>query len=118
MSAQLVLNSNDVVNPRLVVPVNFRMLPENITNISELPESSNFISQIFPVPANNYLMLRLHEIEEDGLLLLYNAQGMLTMMQTLPADTRNIRLDVSRLASGSYHLVVKTNSGVDSRKSW
>jgi len=116
MNAQLVLNSNDVVNPRLVVPVNFRMLPENITNVGELPESGNIINKIFPIPAINYIMLSFKQLNEDGLLLLYNSQGMLVMAQTLSANTQNIRMDVSRLASGHYQLVLKTKSGIDSRK--
>jgi hypothetical protein len=34
MTAQIVIHSNDVLNPSFIVPVNFRMLPNTITGIS------------------------------------------------------------------------------------
>lgn len=116
MNAQLIINSNDVVNPRVVVPVNFRMLPQNITALNEANAQSAYGTSLSPNPVSNRLQLSFHADHHDLLVSIYDAYGRLIRLNALAANLQHLQCDVSNLASGIYYLTVTGNSGSESYK--
>jgi len=62
MTAQIVIHSNDVLNPSFIVPVNFRMLPNTLTSIAIENETSDYllIDKVFPNPATEFSTVQLN----------------------------------------------------------
>lgn len=116
MNAQLVINSNDVVNPRYIVPVNFRMLPQNVTSLDETTVQSAYGTCLYPNPVANQLNISFHSEHSNVVVGIYDANGSLLRLKMIQANTRTDRLDVSDLAAGVYHLTITGSLGAESHK--
>lgn len=117
MTANLVINSNDVLNPKTYVPVNFVMLPSITTGVSEPGVSgSALIQNMFPNPASDNLQFVFNEAIAQGRIDIYNASGLL--VKTLPVGNRSssFTIDVSQLQQGYYHVVLVTPESRDHKK--
>jgi hypothetical protein len=115
MTAQVVINSNDVLTPKVVIPVNFRMLPQTTTVIFEgTQEKSLIIKSIYPNPAKDYIMIE--SFEKITEIQLFNAAGVLQRKLQISTQSSQININVSDLPSGYYHLQVKSDSGIEHQK--
>ena len=117
MEAQIVINSNDVLNPAVVIPVNFRMLPEVTVGLDERAgQETGLIQNIFPNPARNNINIGLDQNAETSTLRLFNATGMLVKSMRINQGVRNMQLDVSGLPRGLYQMVISSGNTTDQRK--
>lgn len=117
MEAQIVINSNDVLNPSVVVPVNFRMMPEVATGIVSFNTSGNkMVRNVFPNPANSAVTIVLNESAENLSIKLFNAAGILVQERFYSSTTKDLELDVSKLPKGFYQLVISTGDKSDRKK--
>jgi len=117
MEAQIVINSNDVLNPSVVVPVNFRMMPEITVGLNDnINAESKLVENIFPNPATAAIELQLGEIEENTSINLYNSTGMLVHTFTNLNGASKITIDVSKYPTGLYHLVIRSGNKTDHQK--
>ncbi len=115
MTANIVINNNSVVNPRLVVPVAFFMEADGTAvGILENPLASDkLVSNIYPNPADDKLIIRINQQAENFKVDLYSSLGMLVKSYSLPAKEQ-LTLDVSALKQGIYMLVI--NDGIISEQ--
>ncbi len=116
MNAQLVINSNDVVNPRFVVPVNFRMLPQNITAINEANDLSVYGTRLYPVPVSDRLQISFQADQNDLLVRIYDLNGRLILSKNIESRAIYDQLDVSRFPAGIYQLTIAGSLGIESHK--
>jgi hypothetical protein len=66
----------------------------------------------FPIPASNFINIPLPSIEGSGDLKVYDMAGNLVLTESNIENNGEImRLDVSRLASGSYLFNIDLNNG-------
>lgn len=116
MNAQLVINSNDVVNTRFIVPVNFRMLPQNVTAINEAVALSVYGTKLYPVPVSDRIQLSFQADQTDLLVRIYDINGRLILSKNVEARGSYDQLDVSRFPAGVYQLTIAGSLGIESHK--
>lgn len=109
MTAQIVIHSNDVVNPQLVIPVNFRMLPETITHINSEKAIQNLsINKIFPNPFTDQTNVEWN-LQKEGFVSieLMNMQGVshhLIEKRLMSKGLHQLQLNLDELPAGLYLL--------------
>ncbi|MBE0660880.1 MAG: T9SS type A sorting domain-containing protein [Bacteroidales bacterium] len=117
MNANLVINSNDVLNPKIYVPVNFMMLPNTTTGISELNSTGDgLIRSMFPNPAAETVNLQFGEAIVNGRIEIYNTLGTLVFSNEIGRNAGTYSFDIRNLSSGLYHLIILNGSSKDQRK--
>jgi hypothetical protein len=117
MQAQIVINSNDVLNPKVTIPVNFRMMPDLSTGITTLSYGmGDLIKSIYPNPAGESVHVELWDQPAVATLRLYNQIGQLVFDKEIHAQQGNLQLDVSDFPKGFYQLVVSSGDTVDHEK--
>jgi DNA-binding beta-propeller fold protein YncE len=117
MEAQIVINSNDVLKPKSIIPVNFRMMPEINTGILDKNFSEgDIIEQIYPNPAGSSVQVLLRNKPAITSIRLYNQLGKLVLEKEKLVQTKNFSLDVSNLPKGFYQIVVRSGNAIDHRK--
>ncbi|MFP4471971.1 MAG: T9SS type A sorting domain-containing protein, partial [Bacteroidales bacterium] len=116
MTAQVVISSNDVVNPEITIPVNFTMLPLIFTGIDEAARQDDaIIYNMFPNPATSELNIALSQSDTVVTIRIFNSTGML-IESIKGASGELIRMDISGLPAGFYQVVVQDKEQVDHRK--
>ncbi len=116
MSAQVVISSNDVVNPEITIPVNFTMLPLIFTGVDEAGQQETaIIDNMYPNPATSTLYINLRENNADAVVKIFNSTGMLVENHSGSSGDL-IQLDISVLPAGFYQVVVQDQENVDHRK--
>lgn len=117
MEAQIVINSNDVLNPKIIVPVNFRMMPEIATGMEENGISkTELISNIFPNPSSTSFEIILNEDLDMVSIGIFSITGILVENKFYSSQGKQIKVDVSDLPKGFYHLVIRSGEKSDHRK--
>lgn len=121
MTAQVVIHSNDVLNPRFIVPVNFRMLPETVTAIKrEEVLSAVLINKIFPNPAIDQTTIELNlKTEADVVLELINVYGSTVYRINkgiMLAGFHQHHLPIQGLPEGVYFVRIAINGEIQSNK--
>jgi len=90
-------------------------LPEDTTGIFELSNSGLFGLELFPVPASDFLNVRLlHQQANASALVVFDMQGRAVSSTPVAAGDLH-RLDVSALRSGMYMLEARESVGVVGR---
>lgn len=92
-------NSSSTQRPSLVVTY-------NLTGITESTESK--LIQIYPIPANEYLVIEHRRNMFTNQARVFDAKGKLVMDQDLGMDNR---INVQKLNSGIYYLELTTKNG-------
>lgn len=117
MEAQIVISSNDVLNPAVNIPVNFRMMPEIATDILS-PEihQAQIIQNLYPNPASSVVEINLNPNDDLRYLRIYNTSGMLVKEISIQRNEKLLTIDVSNLAKGVYQVLISSDSASDHRK--
>jgi hypothetical protein len=77
------------------------------SKIIYLQRTSNSLVQVYPNPVKNVLNIRISDPGNEPIQLrLYSSSGQLVAEKTMPANTVNTNLGISRLPSGVYQLMV------------
>jgi hypothetical protein len=117
MEAQIVINSNDVLNPATIIPVNFRMMPEILTAISSpTNDDEAIIRSVFPNPANSIVEINLNTNDEGVLFRLFNTSGMMVRELRIKPNTETLSIDISDLPKGLYHLWLSSSQTINHQK--
>ncbi len=106
MTAQLVINSNDVLNPRTVIPVNFRMLPSTITSLDNNVVSDNKVL-LYPVPAGELLNVRIDSQEERLVYQIADINGRVLLQEEINANSPLFQIRTDNLPSGVYQVLIR-----------
>jgi len=114
---QVVINSNDVLNPKVTIPVNFRMMPEITVGLNDnINTESKLVENIFPNPAKEMVEIRLGEFSGEARIELFNTTGMLVKSVDVNSNTQTTRLELSGLSSGLYQMVIRSGEKYENRK--
>jgi hypothetical protein len=98
---------------------------DNNTLLSEDQSSGNNVIvsnasgiDLYPNPAHNYIVVNLSSKEANTQLEVFDISGKKVIEKTLNNVNggSNVNVDISQLASGTYLLGIKTNTGFYSRK--
>jgi hypothetical protein len=117
MTAQVVINSNDVLNPKVYIPVNFRMLPQVFTGIADNNQNNaSIVKNIFPNPASDIVTIEFNNEKSANEIQIFNTAGMLVRAVQVPLRSKQIDFSVSKLPSGNYQLQIVSESGVENQK--
>jgi hypothetical protein len=117
MTANLVINSNDVLNPKTYIPVNFVMLPNITTGAIELSTSGKgLIQNMFPNPAAETVNLQFSETITTGRIEIYNALGTLVFSLETERNAKSLSIDIRSFSSGIYHVIFISGNSKDQRK--
>lgn len=77
-----------------------------------LARSQTIDLRIYPNPTADVLYFEMHEIAEDAVILVSDAEGHIVMEKTFSgADQTTVEMDLSRLPSGVYSVGIQENSG-------
>lgn len=108
MTAQLVIHSNDVLNPTFIVPVNFRMLPNTLTGTGAETASGYALQMgsIAPNPASDQSSIQFNMVREGTINIdLVTIHGSIIYqsgsMHFLPG-LHTYRIPLQSLPSGIY----------------
>jgi Concanavalin A-like lectin/glucanases superfamily/Secretion system C-terminal sorting domain len=82
------------------------------SNIIKLNKQASAALTVYPNPVGDVLTINV--LKQNGILLLYNAEGKLLQQQTV--TTQTITMDVSKYAKGIYLLQYKTEDEVVNQK--
>ncbi len=99
--ANIIINSNDKLNPVKVVPVTLDILVG-------VKENSLPAVKMYPVPATNQLNIQM--VEGIQAIRMFNSFGQKVLEKNVN-ETLNVTLDVSKMSSGIYSLQFIDNSG-------
>jgi hypothetical protein len=107
--AQIVISSNDVIKPEVIIPVNFRMLGTTTGNEDFiLPENGNI--RVYPNPSTGYV--NIYYKDSDGKpdpAVIYRMDGKYVSAYIFsPGQNNTIDLD---LPAGIYLLNISTENG-------
>lgn len=117
MEAQIVINSNDVLNPSVIIPVNFRMMPEITVGMDDKGVSeTGLITNLFPNPARSAIEIGLMETSGSSAIEIFSMTGMKVKTMRVQPGIRNISLDVSNLSPGLYQVILRSVGKTDHRK--
>jgi hypothetical protein len=117
MFAQLVINSNDVINPKVIVSVNFMMMPLIFTGTSDSQGiEDKSVGLLYPNPARNKVTLSLKSVDTDVQVSVYNMAGRLVLQSYYNANLQSITMDVSKLPAGLYNAVIRAGNSIEHRK--
>lgn len=107
--AQIVISSNDVVNPEVIIPVNFRMLGV-ATGVEDLPEDQQQELFVYPNPARDIIHINYTDTDKlADVASIYRMDGRLVQTFTVVGGRKNtISLN---LQPGIYLLRVLTEEG-------
>lgn len=117
MTANIIINNNSVVNPRLTVPVAFLMEADGTAvGMIESPfASKNLVQSIYPNPAVNQVQLLLNQNGNNFRVDLYNSLGMLVQSR-MDSGQERLVIDVSSLTQGIYILIVSDGETTEQHK--
>ena len=116
MTAELVISSNDVLQPQTVIPVNFNMMPALPTSAEEQTSGDNsLISNLYPNPAKNFVNLALGNFEAKAMVRVYDISGALVLEKRLNNKSQQ-QIQISSLPKGIYHISVETSKRKNTRK--
>ncbi len=99
--ANIILNSNDKLNPITIIPVTLDIM----VGIAENPLSA---IKVYPVPASDQLSIEL--VEGISTIRLFNSFGQKVLERNVNEAVK-VTLNVDRLKTGVYSLQFITNSG-------
>lgn len=89
---------------------------ENVDNISSVEDNIGFNISYYPNPANNLLFIK-DELSEIITLEITDISGLKLYSDSYDNHNSNIlTIDISSLNKGIYNLLIKTNTGVISKK--
>jgi len=109
MTALIVINSNDVLYPRVEIPVNFYVPPLNPTSLEDVSQLKNV--QVYPNPATEYVEFRFEENRIHQEIQIFSASGKL--MDRFDINDQQLRLDIQNYPSGIYMAMIKSFSGIE-----
>lgn len=94
--------------------VTFIMLGDNSEGVLSLKER-NYQIRIYPNPVKNVLFISEKDDVEGTFLKsstisIYNASGMLALKKDLPGLKKEYSLNLSKLASGNYFIIIKSKN--------
>jgi DNA-binding beta-propeller fold protein YncE len=117
-TAQLVLKSNDVLKPEVIIPVNFTMLPGLPTGLDDRDNNGETVQiTMYPNPVDNYLQVQISDLEREAELSCYDAKGYLLFSEMMDPGMKSIRVATSELQAGIYFIRISDNEGLNiSRK--
>jgi len=117
MVANLVIRSNDVLNPETIIPINFRMLPLTFTGIgNKASQSQGIVELIYPNPATDRVHIQLASGISEGKIEIIDAVGSLVLIEEFKNILQTISIDVSRLKSGLHTVHLITPKGREIQK--
>lgn len=107
--AQIVIKSNDVIDPKVIIPVNFTMLG-TITDTKENPEWKEGSINVYPNPATGYMKVLYNDTDgKSDRASIYRMDGKMVDSFKLMPDKENT-LDLN-LPAGIYLLIIFTENG-------
>jgi hypothetical protein len=112
MTALVVINSNDVLFPRVEIPVNFYIQPLNPTGLEPSISIGNLI--ISPNPSKSFVEFRFQESLKPRELLIYASNGKL--MERYVIKNHILEINVQNYASGNYIAVVKYENNIEAHQ--
>jgi hypothetical protein len=113
--AQVVLKSNDVINPEVIVPVNFFMQPQNFTGLEDQQDKGG-IDRLYPNPARDNVFFSYDD--SNGIadrVTIYSADGKKVGEYIVQPGLVN-QLNVSSLLQGLYIIVLNTEERTFQKK--
>ena len=115
--AQIVISSNDVINPEIIIPVNFTMLgPVTGIDLNENPEDRYGIQRIYPNPASDHITVIYKSPDgEAALAHILSSTGQRLMVNTL-VPGQPLKINISNLRPGVYILVTLMGDQVSRKK--
>lgn len=117
MEAQIVINSNDVLNPNVIIPVNFRMMPEVTVGLdADNGSKTGLARNIYPNPTTSFMEINLNETKAATSIEMYNNTGTLVKSMQIQQGFHNARMDVSELPAGIYLMIIRSGNKSDNRK--
>ncbi len=117
MEAQVVINSNDVINPSVVIPVNFRMMPEITVGLDdEIVTESGLITNLYPNPARSEIEIGLMETSGSSTIEMFSMTGTQVKSIRIQPGIKNVSLNVSNLSPGLYQMILRSAGKTDHRK--
>jgi hypothetical protein len=108
MVAQVRISSNDVVQPEVIIPVNFMMMPLNPTDVAPVESSSGLIKKVYPNPANGRVNLEFNSSKSVEHVLLYSINGAMVKEVSLNGEQKAI-MNLNGVNPGIYILEVRSN---------
>ena len=113
MVAQIAINSNDVLSPEVILPVNFMMLPL-VTSSNEIKETDDMsFSKVYPNPATSLINIELSKTEKDKVLYCYDNLGTLIFSKKIGHDQTDVIIDLSKYLPGAYNFVLQSGKFVE-----
>jgi hypothetical protein len=114
--AQVVIKSNDVINPELIVPVNFFMQPQSFTGLADQDENKGGIDRLYPNPARDYVFFSYDDTDGTAdKVTIFSADGKKVGEYIVRSDRVN-QLNVSSLLQGLYIVVLNTEENTFQKK--
>lgn len=103
-TAQIIINSNDVLNPEISIPVNFTMLP----NVVSIPEITQYDTpEVYPNPFDQEVHIKiLSDKNENVLISIFDLYGKKVYEETIPEGLERIQINTSSFQSGVYHFLI------------
>jgi hypothetical protein len=113
MVAQIAINSNDVLSPEVILPVNFMMLPL-VTSSNEIKETDDMSSfRVYPNPTTSIMNIELDKTENDKVLYCYDNLGSLIFSMKIGHDQTDVIIDLSKYLAGTYNFVLQSGKFVE-----
>jgi hypothetical protein len=107
MMAEIILRSNDVLNPIVSIPVNFQMLPFAALGSDEnIALSEKIISKIYPNPSSGLLYVVFQRDPLNLDLQLFDISGKSHSIPGWKQGNKILELDFRNLPAGLYFLQV------------
>lgn len=117
MNAIIRIANNDILNPEIVIPINFEMTSAFTTGIEEKVEKRSIIlGQNFPNPFFHETIIPFTLLETtDVAVKVYNSMGMLVwklVRNQLETGRHEILFDSNGLSSGIYYFSLETPTNI------
>lgn len=116
MSAQIVITSNDVLQPKTIIPVNFRMMPALPTSVEKYNSKTNArITNVYPNPARDIVNIQLRDDSNPAIVRIYSLSGKRVFEKEYSKGGAHI-IGIGNLTGGIYYISVETNSKRETKK--
>jgi hypothetical protein len=116
MIASIIINSNDVINYDLEIPVNTTMLPLAVDIQEQFAGSDNqLLKNIYPVPASGQTTIEVNPTEEPLDIFVFSSFGQVLITDRLPPEKGRLSLNLAGLPSGVYQVVVRSANKRETR---
>lgn len=107
MTAQIIINSNDVVNPEVIIPVNFRMLP-GLVDQQEFNLEDYF--RIYPNPFVQKINIEIPKLKKEAWLKIYDMHGKLVHQERVKERSNSFMVNTADFAPGIYNVIIQGES--------